>query len=52
MKLMTMSPTLHSDRLRLEPISDGHLPFLVGLSSDPEVMRFLTGEVGYRIIRR
>jgi RimJ/RimL family protein N-acetyltransferase len=38
-----MRPTLHTERLRLEPVSDAHLPLLVELNSDPEVMRFLTG---------
>ena len=38
-----MRPTLHTDRLRLEPIAENHLPMLVELNSDPEVMRFLTG---------
>lgn len=38
-----MMTTLHTDRLRLEPVTDDHLPLLVELNSDPEVMRFLTG---------
>jgi RimJ/RimL family protein N-acetyltransferase len=38
-----MRPTFHTERLRLEPINDGHLPLLVELNSDPEVMRFLIG---------
>jgi RimJ/RimL family protein N-acetyltransferase len=38
-----MRPTLHTERLRLEPVTDDHLPLLVELNSDPEVMRFLTG---------
>ena len=43
MKLVLMRPTLHTTRLRLEPRSDEHLPFLVELNSDPEVMRYLIG---------
>ena len=38
-----MRPTLHTDRLRLEPVTDDHLPLLVELNADPEVMRFLVG---------
>jgi RimJ/RimL family protein N-acetyltransferase len=38
-----MRPTLHTDRLRLDPITDEHLPLLNGLNADPEVMRYLTG---------
>jgi RimJ/RimL family protein N-acetyltransferase len=38
-----MRPDLHTDRLTLEPVADEHLPLLVELNSDPEVMRFLTG---------
>ena len=36
-------PTLHTERLRLEPITDGHTDDLVALCADPEVMRFITG---------
>lgn len=36
-------PTLHTRRLRLVPLSDGHLELEVELDSDPEVMRYLTG---------
>jgi RimJ/RimL family protein N-acetyltransferase len=36
-------PTLTTDRLRLEPVGDHHLDLLVGLNSDPEVMRFILG---------
>ena len=43
MKPRNVRPTLHTDRLRLEPVTDEHLPLLVELNSDPEVMRFLTG---------
>jgi RimJ/RimL family protein N-acetyltransferase len=39
----TMRPTLHTARLRLEPVTDDHLPLMVELNSDPEVMRYLTG---------
>ncbi|HEY3528221.1 MAG TPA: GNAT family N-acetyltransferase [Nocardioides sp.] len=38
-----MRPTLHTTRLTLEPVADEHLPLLVELNSDPEVMRFLIG---------
>ncbi|MDX6372283.1 MAG: hypothetical protein QOD98_1271 [Nocardioidaceae bacterium] len=34
---------LASSRLRLEPVDDAHLPLLVELNSDPEVMRFILG---------
>jgi RimJ/RimL family protein N-acetyltransferase len=30
-------------RLRLEPVTDEHLPLLVELNSDPDVMRFILG---------
>jgi RimJ/RimL family protein N-acetyltransferase len=43
MKQVTMRPTLHTTRLRLEPVTHRHLPLTVGLNADPEVMRFLTG---------
>ena len=36
-------PVLTTDRLRLEPVTHDHLPLLVGLNADPEVMRFLLG---------
>jgi RimJ/RimL family protein N-acetyltransferase len=36
-------PSLHGDRLRLEPVADEHLDLLVGLNADPEVMRFILG---------
>jgi RimJ/RimL family protein N-acetyltransferase len=35
--------TLHTDHLRLVPVTDEHLPLLVELNSDPEVMRYLIG---------
>jgi RimJ/RimL family protein N-acetyltransferase len=44
-----MRPTLHTERLTLVPVAvavavaDEHLPLLVELNSDPEVMRFLLG---------
>jgi len=38
-----MRTTLRTDRLRLEPVTDDHLPLLVELNADPEVMRFLIG---------
>lgn len=38
-----MRPTLHTERLRLEPVTDDHLPLVVQLNADPEVMRFLIG---------
>lgn len=34
---------LHTPRLRLEPLNDGHLDALFALNSDPEVMRYITG---------
>jgi len=36
-------PSLHGDRLRLEPVADEHLDLLVELNADPEVMRFILG---------
>jgi RimJ/RimL family protein N-acetyltransferase len=33
---------LRTDRLELVPLSEGHLPFLVDLNSDPVVHRFLS----------
>ena len=36
-------PVLCTPRLRLEPVEDQHLDLLVGLNSDPVVMRFLLG---------
>lgn len=38
-----MLPTLHGDRLRLEPVADEHLGLLVGLNADPVVMRHIRG---------
>jgi RimJ/RimL family protein N-acetyltransferase len=38
-----MRPTLHTDRLRLEPTTEADLPRLVELNSDPEVMRYILG---------
>lgn len=34
---------LRTERLRLEPVYDAHLPLLVELNADPEVMRFILG---------
>lgn len=42
-ELQKMRPTLHTTRLTLAPVTDEHLPLLVELNSDPEVMRFLLG---------
>jgi RimJ/RimL family protein N-acetyltransferase len=36
-------PTLHTERLRLAPLSETDLPHLVAMNGDPEVMRYLTG---------
>ena len=36
-------PVLTTARLRLEPVTREHLPLLVDLNADPEVMRFLLG---------
>ena len=36
-------PALHTERLRLDPVDDAHLPLLVELNADPEVMRFILG---------
>ena len=36
-----IQPELHTERLRLVPLSEDHLEFEVELDSDPEVMRFL-----------
>lgn len=35
--------TLRTERLDLEPVTDDHLPLLVELNSDPEVMAFILG---------
>ncbi len=35
--------TLRTNRIRLVPLTDGHLGFEVELDSDPEVMRYLSG---------
>jgi RimJ/RimL family protein N-acetyltransferase len=35
--------TLHTERLDLEPVTDQHLPLLVELNSDPQVMAFILG---------
>lgn len=36
-------PLLTTDRLRLEPVGPHHLPLLVELNADPEVMRHVAG---------
>lgn len=36
-------PELRTARMRLLPVRPDHLPFLVELDGDPEVMRYLTG---------
>jgi RimJ/RimL family protein N-acetyltransferase len=36
-------PTLNTERLQLVPLAGDHLEFEVGLDSDPEVMRYLSG---------
>lgn len=41
-RVMTQ-PTLTTDRLVLEPLSDDHLELEVELDSDPEVMRYTAG---------
>jgi RimJ/RimL family protein N-acetyltransferase len=38
-----MTATLTTERLRLDPVTAEHLPLMVDLNSDPEVMRFLLG---------
>lgn len=35
---------MHTDRIRLVPLGEEHLEFEVELDSDPEVMRYLTGD--------
>lgn len=35
--------SLRTERLRLEPVGDAHLPLLVELNADPEVMGFILG---------
>ncbi|MFB9239929.1 GNAT family N-acetyltransferase [Plantactinospora siamensis] len=41
-------PILRTDRLLLVPLADRHLDLEVGLDSDPEVMRYLTGRASSR----
>ena len=36
-------PTLSSQRIRLEPMTPEHLPLLVDLDADPEVLRYILG---------
>ena len=38
-----MRPTLHTDRVWLEPTTEADLPRLVALNADPEVMQFILG---------
>jgi RimJ/RimL family protein N-acetyltransferase len=38
-----VQPTLYTERLRLVPLADEHLPYEIELDSDPEVMRYITG---------
>ncbi|GAB3371602.1 GNAT family N-acetyltransferase [Amycolatopsis echigonensis] len=40
---MQSQPILPTERIRLVPLSAGHLEHLAGLSADPEVMRYLGG---------
>ncbi|GAA1998521.1 GNAT family N-acetyltransferase [Microbacterium pumilum] len=40
--------TLQTDRIRLVPLGDEHLELEVELDSDPEVMRYLTGDARTR----
>lgn len=40
--MVTQSP-MHTDRIKLIPLTHGHLQLEVELDSDPEVMRYLTG---------
>ncbi|WP_322937732.1 GNAT family N-acetyltransferase [Nocardioides bizhenqiangii] len=37
------APVLTTERLRLEPVGDHHLEFLVELNADAEVMRYICG---------
>jgi RimJ/RimL family protein N-acetyltransferase len=41
-------PTLHTERLRLQPLADEHLELEVELDSDPEVLRYLDRRVPSR----
>lgn len=42
-RLMRGRPTLRTRRLRLAPMTEEHLPLLVELDSDPEVLRYILG---------
>ena len=42
-RLMRGRPTLHTRRMRLDPMNEEHLPLLVELDSDPEVLRYILG---------
>jgi RimJ/RimL family protein N-acetyltransferase len=44
----TVRRTLHTDRLELVPLADGHLELEIELDSDPEVLRFLDGRASTR----
>jgi RimJ/RimL family protein N-acetyltransferase len=39
---------LHTERITLAPLADGHFEWEVELDSDPEVMRYLSGRAGTR----
>ncbi|GAA1612513.1 GNAT family N-acetyltransferase [Actinoplanes couchii] len=41
-------PTLHTERMRMVPLSDEHLELEVELDADPEVLRFLYGRARSR----
>ena len=41
---LCLRATLQTDRIRLIPLGDEHLELEVELDSDPEVMRYLTGD--------
>jgi RimJ/RimL family protein N-acetyltransferase len=40
--------TLHTERITLVPLADGHLEWEIELDSDPEVMRYLSGRASTR----
>jgi RimJ/RimL family protein N-acetyltransferase len=40
--------TLHTERITLVPLADGHLEWEAELDSDPEVMRYLSGRASTR----
>jgi RimJ/RimL family protein N-acetyltransferase len=41
-------PILHTERITLVPLADGHLEWEAELDSDPEVMRYLSGRASTR----